>query len=282
MKSHLLLWGVALVVALLAATIYLSRNSNAYVPPHEKDPDGLVADTLALLKEDVYILQHATRAAIRRVAVDVEQGTVSSAQGAYLLGIQYMREQNFQGAEAHFKRAIALDPAWSWPYADLGSLLGRHSFKRTEEAMEVLRKCIALDPEWGRPHSIMAIILRAQGRFEEARVEAEIALKYMPDQLASLNNYANILMDLGRDDEAETYLRRAIANYPEQAKPYYNLACLFSIEGRIQEALENLKKAFQRSDSLRLRHEALNDPDFASIRDNPGFLALMDRKGPPS
>ncbi|MCF6284852.1 MAG: tetratricopeptide repeat protein, partial [Candidatus Hydrogenedentes bacterium] len=249
-------------------------------PITAEDPNASIAEAVSLLEDDINFLQHATQTAIRTASVYVERGEVSSAQGAYVLAIQYKREQNFQGAEALFKRAIALDPTWSRPYAGLGNLLGRHSFQRTEEAMEVLQKSIELDPEWGRPHNIMAVILRAAGRFEEARAEAELALKYMPNEISPLNNYANLLVDLERYDEAETYFRRAIESYPEHPKPYYNLACLFSLRGRTQEALENLKEAFQRSDLL--RREAVDDVDLAPLRDNLAFQALLDRRRPPA
>jgi Flp pilus assembly protein TadD len=278
MKSHLLLWLVTLVVVLMASLVYLSRNSDARAPDPAEDPDALTARAIALLEQDVNVLQHQTQAAIREAAIFVERGTVSSAHGAYLLALQYKREQNFQGAEALFKRAIALDPEWSWPYAGLGNLLGRHSFLRTEEAMEVLRKSVELDPEWGRPYNIMAVILRAQGYFEEARVEAELALKYMPNELSPLNNYANLLVDLERFEEAETYFARAIESNPEHPKPYYNLACLHSLRGHTEEALVNLKEAFERSDLL--RREAIDDADLAPLRNNAEFQALVVRKPP--
>lgn len=276
MKSHLLLWSVALGVTLLASLVYLSRNSNAYAPQPDRDVNALVDRALNLLEQDVNILHHDTQAAIREASVYVEDGAVSSARGAYLLALQYKREQNFQGAEALLKRAIALDPAWSWPYAELGNLLGRHSFQRSDEAMEALQKCVELDPEWGRPYNILAVILRAQGRFEEARAEAEKALKYMPDDISPLNNYANLLVDLKRFDEAESFFRKAIESYPEHPKPYYNLACLFSLEGRTDEALQSLREAFQRSDLL--RREATEDADLAPLRGNPAFEALVSRE----
>ncbi len=275
MKSHLLLWSFTLFVVILASIIYISRNSIAHAPVLADDPDALVARAIELLEDDVNILQRETQALIREAAVYVERGTVSSAQGAYLLALQYKREQNFQGAEALFKRAIALDPDWSWPYADLGNLLGRHSFQRTEEAKEVLQRSVELDPTWGRPHNILAVILRAEGHLEEALVEYEKALTYMPDDISPLNNYANLLVDLERFDEAETYFRKAIDSFPEHPKPYYNLACLYSLEGRTDEALKYLREAFQRSDLL--RREAESDADFAPLQDNPAFQALIQR-----
>ena len=276
MKSHFTLWAVAVTMAAVAFLVYVSRNAPA--DNTAVDGNALVAEAINLLADDVSVLKHNTQAAIRAAAVYVERGDVASAQGAFVLAVQFKREQNLEGAESHFKRAIALDPTWSWPYAGLGDLLGRHSFQRREEAMEVLQKAVALDPEWGRPHSIMAVILRAERKFEAARIEAEKALKYMPEQLATLNNYANILMDLDRYEEAEVYLKKAIDYFPEQAKPYYNLACLYSLRNRPDESIELLKEAFKRSDSL--RQEASVDGDLQPLLGLPNFEALLDRDTP--
>lgn len=279
MKPHLAIWLFALAAVFLASLVYLTRQTTARTSNGLDDPEAEVDRAIALLEADGNGLRAETHQAIRTAAVLAETKAVDSAEAAYLLGRQYKREQNFQAAEGYFKKAIALRPEWSWPYASLGNLLGRHSFGRTEEAMTVLQKAVALDPAWGRPYGIMAVILRAQGRFDEALVQAELALRYMPDDISPLNNYANLLVDLERFEEAEDYYHRAIASFPEHPKPYYNLACLQTLAGREDEALANLQEAFRRSDAL--RHEALLDDDLERLRDDPEFEALVHRRQPP-
>ncbi len=276
MKSHIMLWSVTLGIVLMASAVFMARTQRSDSPVGTESVDALVARAITLLEDDGNMLHQETRSAIRMAAAIVEAGSVTTAQEALVLALQYKNEQNFQGAEASFKHAIALDPNWSWSYAELGNLLGRNSYNRTDEAMDDLRKAVALDPEWGRPYNIMAVILRAQGRYEEARVEAEKALKIMPDDISPLNNYANLLVDLERYDEAEIYFRKAIERSPDHPKPYYNLACLYSLRGRTRESLDYLREAFQRSDLFRL--EAMNDPDLAGIKDNPEFKALVERE----
>lgn len=279
MRHHLLLWRIALIVVLIAALVYVSRQTTARGPGGLDSPETVTERALDLLESDTNALREDTQEAIRVAAVYAASGMSNSAQAAYLLGRQYEREQNFQSAEGYFKKAIALAPEWNWPYASLGDLLGRHSFGRAEEAKATLQKAIALDPSWGRPYGIMAVILRSEGKFDEALVQAELALNYMPDDISPLNNYANLLVDLNRYDEAEDYFRRAIESFPEHPKPYYNLACLYAIIGRTDDALANLTEAFQRSDALRL--EALSDGDFASLREDPRFITLVHRGKPP-
>lgn len=280
MKHHLFLWSIALIAVLLASVVYMSRQTRAQAGFLSENPEAVIARALDLLETDVNAIRPDTQNAIRAGAVVAEEGLVTSAEGAFILGRQYERERNFQRAEGLFKKAIALHPDWSLPYTSLASLLGLHSFGRVDEAKEALRKAIELDPEFGRPYGILGIILRAEGRFEEALEPAQMALKYMPNDISSLNNYANLLLDMKRYEEAEDYFRRAIGKFPEHPTPYYNLACLYALVGKREQALENLQEAFQRTDAL--RYEALNDADLASLHDDPEFLRLVHRGSIPA
>lgn len=279
MKHHLVLWSIALSAVLLASLVHVTRQTRARSGSLADDPEIVATAALALLDSDVNAVRGDTQDAIRAAAVLALEGRFSSAQGAYLLGRQYVREENFRAAEGQFKKAIALEPDWSLPYTGLGDLLGLHSFGRAGEAKEVLHKAIALDPAQGRSYGVLAVILRSEGRFDEALVQADLALKYMPEEISSLNNYGNLLLDLNRFSEAETYFRRANASFPEHPSPYYNLACLYARTGRRDEALANLREAFNRMDAL--RYEAPEDPDLASLRGDPEFDQLVFRDSAP-
>jgi len=232
-----------------------------------------VAEAMALLQEDPGAWAGQTQSAVRIASVHVEQGAIRSAQAYFLLALQYRREANVSASEALYKRAIAVEPEWSWPYAGLGALLGRHTVGRSEEAIGALRKAIALDPGWGRPHNSLAVVLRIEGRYEEAEKEALAALRLAPDDVAAHNNYANLLVEQQRLDEAEGHYRRAIELEPTHPKPYFNLACLYSLLGRKAEAVVYLRDALERSPNLRT--EAATDPDLDALREDPEFRRLL-------
>jgi len=279
MKHHVIVWLIALSTVALASLVHITRQTTARTADDFSDPVAVAERAISLLDSDPNALREETQAAVRAAAVLADSGAISSPKGAYLLGRQYERENDFRAAEGLYKKAIALEPEWSWPYGSLGNLLVLHSIGRSEEAMSALQKCIKLDPTWGRPYSIMAVLLRAEKRYEEALVPAELALEYWPDSIVPLNNYANLLVDLKRYDEAEVYYRRAIESFPDHPKPYYNLACLYTLIDRKKDALANLDKAFQRSDSL--RYEALDDLDFAALQGDPDFESLVRRGDQP-
>ncbi len=269
MAHHRYIWAIAAALLAVTPVVLGARQVLAPAPPEEDS----VARALALLEDDPSAWELNTRAAIRAAAVAVEAGRVRHGAGYYLLGLQYVRESNYNGAEALFKRAIAARPDWSWPYVALGNLLGGFAFNRTEEAVAALRKAAQLDPEWSRPHDSLAIILRLAERYEEAEREALKALELAPDSVATNTNYANLLVSLGRLDEAKTFYERAIELEPAHPKPYYNIACVYSLQEQPEKTVEYLSKAIELGGSLRL--EARNDPDFDPVRDSPQFRKLV-------
>jgi quercetin dioxygenase-like cupin family protein len=75
-------------------------------------------------------------------------------------------------------------------------------------------------------------------------------------------------------ERARQILAEGLESHPESASLQYNLACLEAVGGRRDAALASLRKA------LELRPEmsdsARGDQDFARLRDDPEFRALVD------
>jgi tetratricopeptide (TPR) repeat protein len=272
-RSHLLIWSIAGAAVVVAAAVALLRQQSTDARVVPVSPDRVVAAALQLIEADPSASFSSTRNAVRAAAVEVERGAVRSAEGYYLLGMQYKREHNISAAEVQFKRAIAMDPGWVWPYLGLGALLGSNALGRQDEAVEVLRRAVEIAPEWSRAYNSLAVVLRITGQYEEAEEAALKALELDPEDVANQNNYANLLMEIGRLEEAEQYFRNAIAISPEHPKPYYNLACLYSVEGQTQDAIFYLDQAIQLAEFM--RNEARLDPDFDSIREDPAFRRIV-------
>ena len=271
-------WKLALAVVLVALAAAGARLAVSFWQGLPPSPEERLSAALALLADDPVAWRVETQFAVRAAAVAVDEARIETAPSCYVLGMQQQREGDVWAAETMYKRSILLDPQWSWPYAALGSLIGRDAPDRLEEAEQALRKAIALDPDWARPHNSLAVVLRLQGRLEEAEQEAVKAVDLAPDDIASQNNYANLLSYLGRLGEAEEHYRAALDLDPNHPRPYYNLACLYALQERNDEAMEMLTGAIERSDAL--RRDAMNDPDLDNLRDRPDFEDLV--YGPPA
>lgn len=76
------------------------------------------------------------------------------------------------------------------------------------------------------------------------------------------------------------FIDRAIAVRPEDGNAHYTKACAHALLGQHEEAIESVRRAIEVAPQLRL-FIAMDD-DFASIADDPAFLAATKRWSAPS
>jgi Tfp pilus assembly protein PilF len=273
MRNHFIIWTAALCAVAVATGLWFVRQAPFRPNANRPSPGELVQQAMLELEGDPAAADVWTQSVIRAAAVEVEAGRTVSAEGDYLLAMQYQRERNLAAAEALFKRAILRAPEWSRAYAGLANLLGRHTYGRLDDAEVEIKKAIALEPGWGRAYDILAVIHRLDGKLKEAEAAAKKAIELDPGNVAHLNNYANLLMEMKRYKDAEAQYRAAINADPENAKPYYNLACLYVKINRDKNAIEYLKNAIERAPNL--RDEASVDPDLDPLRGQREFEKLI-------
>lgn len=266
-------WTIALAAACVAVAVTLWRQFDWT----ERSYISFVADTageaMMMLVEDPLAMRPQTQQAVRITAAAASAGHYVTPESEYALALQYQREGNSKEAKALLWRIVEESPSWSWPYALLGSMLGRDGPEYLEQAESLLRQAIALDPDWARPHNSLAVALRLLGRYEEAEMSALRALELAPDDIAAHNNYANLLLVLGRHEEAEAHYAYAVELEPDNPKPLYNLACLYSVMERDNDALTFLAAAIELNEGM--RRDAAVDPYFDGLHLLPSFQALV-------
>lgn len=76
----------------------------------------------------------------------------------------------------------------------------------------------------------------------------------------------------GRKDEAEAIAAEARELYPDEPNTLYNTACFEALRGEHEAALEDLARAVELDADF--AGYAREDDDFATIRDDPRFLAI--------
>lgn len=94
-----------------------------------------------------------------------------------------------------------------------------------------------------------------------------------PANAAALVTLGMVLTQLGRYAEGLAVDSRLVELAPEDSTARYNLACSLALLGRREEALVQLELAVRcgYDDAAHLAA----DPDFASLRDDPQFQALL-------
>jgi tetratricopeptide (TPR) repeat protein len=270
MKQHIAIWSIVTMIFFVAASVPVLRQAVLTPTTAEETASDIVAAAIGYLQVDPGALERMTQNAVRRASVVVDEGREYSAEGSYLLGLQYHRERNGQGAEALYKRSIAQRDDWSWPYIGLGRLLRGY---RNVEAEGALRKAIALDPDWSWPHSNLGFFLRAAGRLDEAEAVAQQAMALGPGEITPIICYANVLKVKGLYEEALGQYLKAFALKPTSSRAHYNLACVYSLLGRPEEALPHLAEAIKGVEEFRV--DARYDSDFDPIEELPAFRKLL-------
>jgi tetratricopeptide (TPR) repeat protein len=80
-------------------------------------------------------------------------------------------------------------------------------------------------------------------------------------------------LEQGDEEGARRELRAGIETYPDAWQGYFNLACIEARLGNKEEALAQLERAAE-LDRETVAKWSREDEDFASIRDEPRFLAI--------
>ncbi len=220
---------------------------------------------------------------------------------------------DWTGAEAHFKRAIALNPnypiAHNW-YANLLEVLGRQEEALAEidraheldplslvglrnqaatyivagdydRAEEIARRALEMDPGFTFVNSILAWVHWERGEHEEALRLFEEDRKRETGLTSILDCWIGaVLAEMGRRDEAQALLeqiRRTREESPIQPVPFAFLC--FSL-GRMDEGFAALEKAYEEHDPtlMHMRSEAIRG---TGAIDDPRFNAILRKMGLP-
>lgn len=159
-------------------------------------------------------------------------------------GLGVAREARFEydAAIAGFRRAVALDPNYSWARLNLASGLLRRG--ETPEALEHFARARMLLPGDPKTAYMHGVALIQAGRLTEAEAELRRAVDLKPDHVAAISRLATLLALAGRVEESIAALERTVARAPDDAQPRLWLAVvLLRAHGRERDAIAHLREA---------------------------------------
>ena len=228
--------------------------------------------------------------------------------GAYgTLGfIKMQYDRDWDGAEADFARAVALNPSLAEPHLYWGVLLGMRGeldrgleelkqaqqleplltmaktrtasllyfARRYDEAIAQITESLALDDRPGIAHALLGRVYLHTGRYDLAL--AEFAKTRGPTP-GSFGDVGQTLALSGRRAEALAELDRVLKLSTQRYVSAVDIASIYASLGDTDNALAWLDRGLQQRAST-LGFLAQN-PTFDGLHDDPRFAAIVDRVG---
>ena len=228
--------------------------------------------------------------------LDPDHAAAHSALGrAYWIGKGKIRE-----AIRLFQRALQMNPDQGYSYLQLAFLYAING--EYEKGVQVAREAIALQEQYtsGREglqivgaHNRLGYLYYRQGRYEEAITEFERELAFLASNDHALGDRTSIelyqklaaaYIAQGRREEARRFVDLAVKGFERRrAKgaddPFtkYYIAALFALQGDRDRALRYLEESSTELGAINAVR-ARTDPDFESLRDEPRFQAIVERR----
>lgn len=231
------------------------------------------------------------------------------AEGQAMLGwIAHWYDWDWDASEAHFRRAIELNPNDTEShlgYAHLLSDTGRHEQAlaevrrarelspfylaaaaleggfllragQPEEAIRRLEAARQLDPDFWLVRITLAGAYLRSGRPEDALLEAHAAREVSGGSTWAMANEIFYLASLGRSDEAEALLSELRNRSAERYVPPYDLAVAHAAVGDLDAAMDWLQRAYEVRDP---KMAFLGIGGWQPLHDRPEYIDLMRRTG---
>jgi tetratricopeptide (TPR) repeat protein len=154
--------------------------------------------------------------------------------------LQLQQHSKLNEAKALYEKILHQDPH----HCDALHLLGMiyHTLNQKDQACIFITQALTL-----KPHPIyynsLGIVLKAQGKIDEAIDAFTKALALNPNYAGMYHNLGNALRDKGKIDEAIEALNKALSLEPQYVEAYYNLGVTLYAKGQIDEAIEAFTKA---------------------------------------
>jgi len=160
------------------------------------------------------------------------------------LGVSHMNRQEYDRAEAEFRRALVVAPDYAHAYYALGLLEIRR--ERYDEAEAFLAKTIALASDYSGSYHALGDVAMKRGQSQAAEAAFQHALALNPRDAKAQAKLGLLAQRAGDLASAESRYRAALEEDPDQTLARNNLGILYVRRRDWPRALEQFTAAARR------------------------------------
>ena len=211
----------------------------------------------------------AEPAALKAVELDDSLAETHLSHGA----IRLFCDWDWQGAESEFKRAIQLNPSYSFAhrvYADLLTFSGGGG-----KAVAEMGRAVENDPMSADLNYMLGFTYYETRQYDQALQQYRKALEMDPRRANPHNGIGEVYAQQGRYDLAISEFRQSLDLSGRQPEALSDLGCVYALAGSRPEALEILKQLSERS-----KHRLVSPLDravvYIALGNKEQALALLD------
>lgn len=159
----------------------------------------------------------------------------------YNLGAEALRAGRVQDALREFDEALDADEQFADAHLGRG-LVMEYGFGKLDDAEKHYRRAIALRPAFPEAHNDLGQLLARTGRLDEAIREFDVALDNMlyKEPFVARCNKGLAIYRSGRRDEGLAEMRSCVASAPTYCRGRRDLGRTLLDEKRMSEAIEEL------------------------------------------
>ena len=128
--------------------------------------------------------------------------------------LAWHHSRQYVDVETLYRTTIARNPECWMAYNNLGAIKLRGTLEEVREGHELIVTSVAIYPNNAEARNNLGYALQRQGKFEEALVQHDVAIRLLPTFADAHNSRGVALRELGRLQEAEREFREAIRLKP--------------------------------------------------------------------
>ena len=176
-----------------------------------------------------------------------------SARMHQMMAQEMARQGNVDGAIAHYREAVKLDPHVPGLHFELAEALNLSTNASDQEQVEKeYRAALAENPFDEKAETRLGDIALSGSDLESALKHYKRAVELQPNDAEACLGIGRTLIQMHRPAEAEPYLRRSVELEPFTASAHYRLSLVYRAAGRTADAQKELAE-FQRLKEMKER-----------------------------